>query len=148
MVKSEAVTADQYLPELSDDRRASISEVRQVILDNLPEGYRETVQFGIISYVVPLETFPKTYNRKPLTYISLASQKDYMSLYLMSICGDEEKASDFDAEFEASGRKMDRGKSCVRFKKVDDLPIDLIGKTVAGTSLQEYIEIYERSRRR
>ena len=148
MVKSEAATADQYLSELSDDRRASISEVRQVILDNLPEGYRETVQFGIISYVVPLETFPKTYNRKPLTYISLASQKDYMSLYLMSIYGDEEKASDFDAEFEASGRKMDRGKSCVRFKKVDDLPMDLIGKTVAGTSLQEYIEIYERSRRR
>ena len=71
-----------------------------------------------------------------------------MSLYLMSIYGDEEKASDFDAEFEASGRKMDRGKSCVRFKKVDDLPLDLIGKTVAGTSLQEYIEIYERSRRR
>jgi uncharacterized protein YdhG (YjbR/CyaY superfamily) len=148
MVKSEAATADQYLSELSDDRRASISEVRQVILDNLPEGYRETVQFGMISYVVPLETFPKTYNRKPLTYISLASQKDYMSLYLMSIYGDEEKASDFDAEFEASGRKMDRGKSCVRFKKVDDLPMDLIGKTVAGTSLQEYIEIYERSRRR
>jgi len=148
MVKSEAATADQYLSEISDDRRASISEVRQVILDNLPEGYRETVQFGIISYVVPLETFPKTYNRKPLTYISLASQKDYMSLYLMSIYGDEEKASDFDAEFEASGRKMDRGKSCVRFKKVDDLPMDLIGKTVAGTSLQEYIEIYERSRRR
>jgi hypothetical protein len=71
-----------------------------------------------------------------------------MSLYLMSIYGDEEKASQFDAAFEASGHKMDRGKSCVRFKKVDDLPMDLIGKTVAGTPLQEFIEIYQRSRHR
>jgi hypothetical protein len=92
MVKSEAATADQYLSALTEDRRASISEVRKVILDNLPEGYLETVQSGMISYVVPLESSPKTYNGKPLMYISLASQKNYMSLYIMSIYGDEEKA--------------------------------------------------------
>ncbi len=122
--------------------------MRKAILDNLPEGYLETVQFGIISYVVPLESSPKTYNGKTLMYISLASQKNYKSLYLMSIYGDEEKARQFDAEFEASGRKMDRGKPCVRFKKVDDLLMDVIGKAVRGTSLQEFINIYQRSRRR
>ena len=92
MVKSAAATADQYLSTLTEDWRASISEIRKVILDNLPEGDLETVQSGMISYVVPLESSPKTYNGKPLMYISLASQKNYMSLYIMSIYGDEEKA--------------------------------------------------------
>ena len=148
MVKSAAATADQYLSTLTEDWRASISEIRKVILDNLPEGDLETVQSGMISYVVPLESSPKTYKGKPLMYFSLASQKNYMSLYLMSIYGDEEKARQFDADFKASGRKMDRGKPCVQLNKIDDLPMDVIGKAVAGTSLQEFIEIYQSSRRR
>ena len=148
MAKGIADTADQYISGLSDDRRRSIAAVRQVVLDNLPAGYEEDFQGGMISYVVPLKKFPKTYNGKPLTYISLGSQKNHMSLYLMSIYGDEETARAFDAEYKASGKKMDRGKACVRFKNADDLPLDVIGNTVAGTSVQEFIEIYERSRRR
>ncbi|MCI0887214.1 MAG: DUF1801 domain-containing protein, partial [Chloroflexi bacterium] len=90
MARSEALTVDEYLAELSEDRRNSLSVVRRVVLDNLPEGYMEEMQYGMISYVVPLATYPKTYNGKPLAYVSLASQKNYMSLYLMSIYGDEE----------------------------------------------------------
>lgn len=148
MVKSVAETADQYISELSEERRAAVSEVRRIILDNLPLGYQEEISFGMLSYVVPLEVFPKTYNGKPLSYISLASQKNYMSLYLMSIYGDEENAKKFDAEYEATGKKMHRGKSCVRFRKLDDLPLDVIARAVAGTSVDEFIEVYQRSRRR
>ena len=135
MVKSEASTAEEYLSELPDDRREAMDVVRGVVLANLPDGFQEEMQFGMISYVVPLETFPKTYNGKPLTYVSLASQKNHMSLYLMSIYADEENARQFDAEFVAKGKKMDRGKACVRFKKVDDLPLDVIGHAVADTSV-------------
>lgn len=148
MVKNAAITADQYLSELPADRQGSLAVVRQVVSDNLPKGFQETFQSGMISWVVPLEMFPKTYNKKPLTYVSLTSQKNHMSLYLMSIYGDEDNARRFDAEFEASGKKMDRGKACVRFKSVDDLPLEVIGKAVAGTSMDEFIHIYERSRRR
>ena len=148
MVKSEATTVDDYLAELSKDRRQSLSIVRQVVLDNLPEGYIEDMQYGMISYVVPLDFYPKTYNGKPLAYISLASQKNYMSLYLMSIYGDEENAGRFDQEFEASGKKMNRGKSCIRFKSVDDLPLDVIGNAVASAPVDAFIEMYENSRRR
>ena len=148
MFKSTASSAEEYLSELPDDRREAIGVVRDVVLANLPEGFQEEMQFGMISYVVPLETFPKTYNGKPLTYVSLASQKNHMSLYLMSIYADEENAKQFDAEFSAKGKKMDRGKACVRFKKADDLPLDVIGKAVAGTPVEAFIEMYLDSRRR
>ena len=149
LVKSAASTADQYLSELSCDRRKAIGVVRDVVLKSLPEGFQEEMQFGMISYVVPLETFPQTYNGKPLMYAALASQKSYMSLYLMSIYGDEDTAKRFDAEYASSGKKkMDRGKSCVRFKEAGDLPLEVIGRAVAGTSMKDFIDIYQRSRRR
>ena len=105
------------------------------------------MQYGMISYVIPLEKYPLTYNKQPLGYAALASQKNYMSLYLMNIYAKKETEQWFTEEYRASGKKLDMGKSCVRFKKLDDLPMDLIGKAVARTTVAEFIELYEASKR-
>ena len=148
MAQSKAKTVEEYLAELSEDRRAAISTVRKVILDNLPTGYEETMQYGMIGYVIPLEDYPETYNGQALAYAALASQKNYMSLYLMNIYADSEAERWFIEQYKASGKKLNMGKSCVRFKKLEDLPVDLIGQAIARTSAVEFIERYETSRRR
>ena len=125
---SKAQTADEYLAELPEDRRDAIAFVRNVILANLPDGYQEMMQFDMIGYVVPLERYPVTYNGQPLMFAALASQKNYMSLYLMNICSDEAVEKWFVEGYKASGKKLDMGKACVRFKSLQDLPIDLVGK--------------------
>ena len=148
MAQRTAKTVNEYIGALSPDRREAISAVREVILDHLPEGYEETMQYGMISYVIPLETYAVTYNGQPLEYAALASQKNYMSLYLMNIYGDQEVEHWFIERYRASGKKLDMGKSCVRFKKLDDLPLDLIGEAIARTSVLYFIQRYEASRRR
>ncbi len=146
MARSTATTVKEYLAELAPDRRQAISEVRQVVLDHLPEGYQETMQFGMIGYVIPLERYPITYNGQALEYAALASQKNYMSLYLMNVYGDKETEDWFTSEYNASGKKLDMGKSCVHFKKLDDLPLELIGQVIARTPASAFIERYEVSR--
>ena len=146
MARSEATTVEEYLDELADDRRATLEAVRDVVRANLPDGYEETVQFGMISYVVPLERYPKTYNRQALQYAALASQKNYVSLYLMNVYGNEETERWFVDSYRASGKRLDMGKACVRFKSIDDLPLDLIGETIARTSVDEFIALYETAR--
>ena len=148
MAQSAAETVGDYLAELPEHRRLALATVRQVILDYLPDGYEEIMQFGRIGYVIPLERYPVTYNGQPLSYAALASQKNYMSLYLMNIYSDPETENWFVEQYRASGKKLDMGKSCVRFKKLEDLPIDLVGKAIARTSVPEFIERYEVSRRR
>jgi uncharacterized protein YdhG (YjbR/CyaY superfamily) len=147
-MQSDAATVDQYLAELPDDRREAIEQVREVILANLPEGYEETMNWGMISYEIPLEAYPNTYNKKPLMYAALASQKNHMAVYLSAIYSSDENASSFEEKYRATGKRYDVGKSCVRFKRIDDLPLDLIGETIGNTSVDEYIEIYEASRQR
>lgn len=147
-MRSEAETVDQYLNELTPERREAVAAVREVILKNLPEGYEETMQYGMISYVIPLDTYPETYNGQALAYASLASQKNYISLYLMNIYGDKGVETWFTEQYKASGKKLNMGKSCVRFKKVEDLPTDLIGEAIARTPVAGFIEVYEASRRR
>ncbi|KOX23190.1 hypothetical protein ADK67_21335 [Saccharothrix sp. NRRL B-16348] len=137
MVQSKAATVEEYLAELPEDRRATVSAVRDVVLANLPDGYVEGMQWGMITYSVPLEVSGKTYNGQPLAYVSLASQKNYVSLYLMGVYGEREQ--EFRSEFEATGRKLDMGKSCVRFKRVDDLPLDLIGREVARQGVADFV---------
>lgn len=148
MVRSNAETVEEYLAELPPDRREAIAAIRKVVLDNLPPGYEETMYFGMIGYVIPLERYPETYNKQPLGYVALASQKHYMSLYLMNVYGDSDTERWFKREYEASGKKLNMGKSCVRFKSLDDLPVNLIAKAVARTTTESYIETYEASRRR
>jgi uncharacterized protein YdhG (YjbR/CyaY superfamily) len=147
MVRSTAATADQYLGELPDDRRAAIAEVRRAILDNLPTGFVEAMNWGMISYEVPLETFPDTYNKQPLMYAALASQKNHMAVYLTTVYGNPELEQWFRDAYMASGKKLDMGKSCVRFKKLEDLPVDLIGETIGKVSLGRFLDMYRGARR-
>ncbi len=148
MAGSKAQTADEYLAELPEDRRDAIAIVRNVILANLPDGYQEMMQFGMIGYVIPLERYPVTYNGQALQYAALASQKNYMSLYLMNIYSDEAVERWFVEKYKASGKRLDMGKACVRFKSLQDLPIDLVGEAIALTPVAQFIERYEASRNR
>ena len=138
-MKSEAKSVEQYLTELPEDRRKEIESVRQVILENLPEGYEEAMNWGMISYQVPLETYPDTYNGQPLMYAALASQKNHMSLYLTGIYMDEETKEGFEEAYRATGKRYDVGKSCVRFRKLDDLPLPLIGESIAAMDVDAFV---------
>jgi Domain of unknown function (DU1801) len=144
-VKSEAATVDEYLRELPEDRREAIAAVRSVILEHLPEGFVEGIQYGMIGYYVPLARFPDTYNGQPLSVAALASQKRYMSLYLMGVYG--EASEWFRERWTATGRKLDMGKSCVRFRRPDDLALDLVGEAIARTSVDDLIAAHKRVRR-
>jgi hypothetical protein len=146
-MKSEAKTVERYLESLPAERRAALAAVRETILANLPEGYVETMDWGMISYQVPLERYPDTYNGKPLMYAALASQKAYMVVYLSAIYADAKSRAAFEKAYRATGKRYDVGQSCVRFKKLDDLPLDVIGAAIAGTAVEGYIERYESSRR-
>jgi hypothetical protein len=144
-MQSNSTTVPEYLAELPYDRSEVLQSVREVIIQNLPEGYEETMQNGMISYVVPHSIFPAGYHVDPtqaLTYISLASQKDYMSIYFMNIYGDKETEKWFRDAYEATGKKLDMGKSCVRFKRLEDLPLEVIGEAVALTPVKKYVENY------
>lgn len=146
MVRSEARTPDEYIAELPPERREAISAVRKVILDNLPDGYEEGMQFGMIGYYVPLERFPDTYNGQPLGLAALASQKNHMALYLNNVYGDPEAERRFRRRYEASGQKLDMGKSCVRFHTLDALPLDVIGRTIAETDVESFLDHYRAAR--
>lgn len=146
MVSSKAETVADYLAELPDDRRDAISEVRATILDNLPDGYVEAMSWGMICYEVPLDSYPDTYNNKPLMYAALASQKNHMAVYLTTVYGDSETEQDFRERYAATGKKLDMGKSCVRFKSLEQLPLDLIGEVIGGTEVDDFIGIVEAAR--
>ena len=150
-MQSKAKTVNEYVKELPPDRRREIEIVRKVIKKNLPTGYKEMMQWGMISYAVPLSLYPKGYGGKsdvPLPYMGLASQKNYMALYLMCVYGNKKVEGWFRKEYKKSGKKLDMGKGCVRFKTLNDLPLELIGKTVAITPVKKFIEIYEKARKR
>ena len=140
-MQSQAISVEQYLNELPDDRKESLSIVRKTIVENLPTGYYEVMNWGMITYEVPLETYPDTYNGKPLMYSALASQKNHMSVYLMGSYMSSDVRNKFEKAYKKSGKKFDAGKSCIRFKKVDDLPLKLIGKTIASISVINFIEL-------
>lgn len=151
MVTSSAKTVKEYLAELPEDRRNAIEAVRKTILENLPEGYEEIMQYGMVSYVVPLSLYPDGYLGKkdtPLPYACLASQKNHMAVYLMNIYGDKAAEKWFKEEYKKSGKRIDIGKSCVRFKKLENLPLEVIGQAVARTPVKKYIELYEKSRKK
>jgi uncharacterized protein YdhG (YjbR/CyaY superfamily) len=145
-VKSEAGTVEEYLASLPDERRRAIEEVRREILANLPAGYDEAMNWGMITYQVPLATYPDTYNGKPLMYAALANQKHHMAVYLTAVYAHDESREAFLDAYRATGKKLDMGKSCVRFKKLDDLPLELIGETIAATSVGTFVTEIESAR--
>jgi hypothetical protein len=144
-MQSKATTVKAYLAELPADRRRAIQEVRQVILDHLPDGYREGMQYGMIGYFVPHERYPEGYHcdpKQPLCFVGLASQKNHMALYMMcQYVAGSEKA--FRAAWAKTGKKLDMGKSCIRFKRVDELALDLIAQAIRETPVDKHIEFYE-----
>lgn len=139
-MKSNAQSVEEYLAEMPPDRRQAIEKVRRTILDNLPEGYEEVMNWGMITYQVPLEIYPDTYNKKPLMYAALANQKNHMAVYLTGIYMDEELNQDFEQKYRATGKRYDMGKSCVRFRKLDDLPLELIGESIQAIDMEEFIQ--------
>jgi uncharacterized protein YdhG (YjbR/CyaY superfamily) len=142
-MRSEAASVDQYLAELPDDRRNAIDTVRDEILENLPEGYEEAMNWGMIAYQVPLETYPDTYNGKPLMYAALASQKNHMAVYLTAVYADESTREEFLDRYRATGKRLDVGQSCVRFRKLVDLPVDLIGEAIGLMDVDVFVETTE-----
>ncbi len=146
-------TVQNYLNQLPEERRHALEQVRKVILDNLPEGYEETMQNGMIVYVVPLSRYPTGYLGKkdvPLPFAALASQKHHMAVYLTNIYADRDPEMEqwFKQAYRASGKKMDVGKSCIRFRKLEDLPLNVIGQAVAKTPVDLFIQKYEGSRKK
>lgn len=148
MVQSAAKTVTGYLAELPAERRAVISKVRATIRRNLPKGYTEAMGWGVITYGIPLSRYPATYNGQPLCYAGLAAQKNFYALYLMCVSGDPKREASLRQGFKAIGKKVDMGKSCIRFKKVEDLPLDVIGELIAGVPADQFIARYEKSRKK
>ncbi len=143
MVHGEATTVEAYLNELPEERRAVMAAVREVILRNLPEGYCETVNWGMLSYEIPLERYPNTYNRQPLMYLGLAAQKKHYALYAHSAYANAQQRAWLEEAFRMAGKKLDMGKSCLRFRRLEDLPLDVIAQFVASTPVDGYIRFYE-----
>lgn len=146
MASSKATTVEQYLAELPDDRRAEIERVRDAVNAALPPGYSEEIGYGMIGWVIPLTDYPDTYNKQPLAYAALAAQKNYNSLYLNCVYASPERTERLKAAFAKAGKKLDMGKSCIRFKTAGELPLDVIGDEIASTPPQQFIRIYEEAR--
>ncbi|AKF05308.1 DUF1801 domain-containing protein [Sandaracinus amylolyticus] len=139
-------TVAEYLAALPADRRAAITTVREMIIASLAPGFDETIQHGMITWSIPLSRYPETYNGQPLAVLALASQKTTMSLYLMSVDADEDERARFEAAYRATGKKLDMGKSCLRFRALADLPLDVVRDTVRRITVDGYIARYEASR--
>ncbi|RNC80729.1 MAG: DUF1801 domain-containing protein [Phycisphaera sp.] len=139
-------TVAEYLKGLPEDRRKALEAVRRVIRKNLPRGYAEGIQYGMIGYFVPHGVYPDGYHcdpSQPLPFASIASQKNHMAVYLMCVYGDEAHKAWFVKAWKATGKKLDMGKSCVRFKKIEDVPLDVLGEAIARVPVRAYIEHYE-----
>lgn len=144
MVSSKATTVADYLSELPAERAAVVAHVRDLINQAMPAGYREGIGYGMIGWVVPLEDYPDTYNGQPLAYAGLAAQKNHFSLYLSCVYSSPERTARLKAAFAATGKSLDMGKSCIRFKHASDLALDVVRDEIASTTPAEFIAMYER----
>ena len=145
-MQSDAPTVDEYLAELEEPRREVLTAVRRVILKNLPKGYEEGMQYGMIGYYVPHSKYPSGYHcdsKQPLPFASLAAQKNYFAFYCMGLYMDPARLRRFVSAWEKDGGKPNMGKCCVRFKKAEKAALNAIGETIAGLPLKEYVALYE-----
>ena len=147
-MRSEATTVEEYLSELEPERRATIEQVHEVVSSAMPAGYQEKIAHDMMTRSVPLDRFPDTYNGEPLAYAALASQKQYCSLYLMGLYSDPEREREFRDRWTADGRRLDMGKSCLRFKRLEDLDLELVREAISGMPVEEFLATYERVRAR
>ena len=140
-------TVKAYLDSLPEERRKALAKVRAAVNKGLPKGYKEGIQYGMIGWSVPHKIYPAGYHcdpKQPVPFAGLASQKNHMSLYLMCIYGDEKHRKWFESAWKKTGKKLDMGKGCVRFKKVEDLPLEVITEAVARVPVDAFLEHYER----
>ena len=151
-MQSTAKTPAEYVDSLPDERKIVIENIRKTVLDNLPEGFEETMSYGMLGYVVPHSIYPSGYHcdpKTPLPFISVASQKNFIAFYHMGIYADESLLNWFVAEYPKHCKtKLDMGKSCIRFKKMNDIPLELLGQLVAKMSVQDWISMYEKNLKR
>jgi uncharacterized protein YdhG (YjbR/CyaY superfamily) len=147
--KTAPETPKDYLDGLPDDRRKALAKLRATIRKQLPKGYKEGIQYGMIGYFVPHSIYPDGYHtdpKQPLPFASIASQKNHMALYLFCLYTDEKSMKSFVKEWKASGHKLDMGKSCVRFKSIEDVPLEVVGKAISRICVEDFIASYEGSR--
>jgi Domain of unknown function (DU1801). len=148
-MQSKATTPDQYIVELPEDRKAVMERLRSLFLENIPKGFEEQMSYGMLSYVVPFSIYPNGYHcdsKQPLPFISLASQKNFIALYHMGIYAKPELLDWFVAEYpNHSKQKLDMGKSCIRFKKINDIPYDLIAELLKKVTVEDWISTYEKN---
>jgi hypothetical protein len=146
MVQSTAATVAGYLADMPDDPRDAIEAVRDVILANLQPGFEEHMRWGMICYEVPLAVEPDTYNGEPLMYAALGNQKRHMAVYLTTVSADGDTEDWFREQYLATGKKLDMGKSCVRFTKLEVLPVELIGEVIGRTSVDDFVKTSHQAR--
>ncbi len=143
MVSSKAATVAEYLANLPEDRRADVQQVREVILANLPDGFQECMQYGMIGYAIPLERFPNTYNKQALGVAALAAQKRHISVYLHGLYADPGLTEWFVETYKQTGKRLNMGKSCVRFPRAEAAALDLIGEVIARVTPDQLIAQHE-----
>ena len=148
-MNSKAQSVEAYLEDIPEKRKEAFIKLREVINSNLPAGFEETMSYGMIGYIIPHKLYPAGYHcnpKLPLPFVNLANQKNYIALYHLGIYANEELLNWFTTEYSKfSTTKLDMGKSCIRFKKMDKIPYELIGKLIAKVSTQEWISTYEKS---
>jgi hypothetical protein len=139
---------EAFLAALPPDRRREAARVRDLIRRHLPEGYQEAVSGKALVFQVPLSRYPDTYNKRPLWYVGLASEKSYLSLHLVAVYGDPEARARLEEGFRAAGKKLDMGKACIHFHKADDLALDAIAEVVAKHPVDRWVAIAQAARKR
>jgi hypothetical protein len=144
--KRPALTVNQWLASVPTERKEAINAVRDAVNEHLPQGYEETIDWGMLAWVVPLATLPDTHNGHPLTLAALGAHTKAMTIYLMSVYSDPEIRREFQTAYRKTGKRLDMGGCCVHFKKLDDLPLDVVGNTIACLTVDQYVERYRSSR--
>lgn len=146
MASSKATTVEQYFAELPAERREQLRPVYDVMQANMPDGYEAGMLWGMICWTIPLSRYPDTYNKQPLAYAALAAQKNAYSIYLNCVYQDAGELEWFQSAWKSTGKKLDMGKSCIRYKQAADVPLEVLGEVIARTAPDEFIAGYEHSR--
>ena len=141
-----ALTVNQWLASVPAERKDAINAVRDAVNEHLPRGYEETVDWGMLAWVVPLTTLPDTHNGRPLLVAALGAHRKLMTVYLMSVYDDPKLRKEFQTAYKKTGKKLNMGGCCVHFKKLDDLPLDVVGNIIARVAVDQYVERYENAR--
>ncbi|MBC7872350.1 MAG: DUF1801 domain-containing protein [Ferruginibacter sp.] len=151
-MQSKATTVDDYIAELPEDRKKAIAQLRKVVKKNLPKGFKEHMGYGMMGYSVPHSLYPAGYHcnpKDPLPFMGMASQKNFIAVYHMGVYADPKLLKWFtDAHAKASPKRLDMGKSCIRYRKMEDIPFDLIGELATKMTPDEWIAVYEKNMKR